>query len=44
MAYLFFTVPIHDPRDAEAELNGFLRSHRVLSVERRWIESALNSC
>ena len=44
MGYRFFTVPIHDPRDAEAELNGFLRSHRVLSVERKWIESSLNSC
>jgi hypothetical protein len=43
MAYRIFTVPIHDPGPAEAELNGFLRSHRVLAVERKWVESALNS-
>ena len=30
MAYRFFTVPIQDPRQAKAELNAFLRSHRVL--------------
>jgi superfamily II DNA helicase RecQ len=39
MAYRFLMVPVHDPRAAEAELNEFLRSHRVLSVERRLIES-----
>ena len=44
MAYRFFTVPVHDPRGAEGELNGFLRGHRVLAVDRRWIEAGLNSC
>jgi len=44
MAYRFFTIPIQDPRQAEAELNGFLRSHRVLSVERKWIEGGMSSC
>jgi superfamily II DNA helicase RecQ len=44
MAYRIFTVPIHDSGDSVTELNGFLRSHRVLSVERKLIESGLNSC
>jgi superfamily II DNA helicase RecQ len=43
MAYRIFTIPIHEPGAAEAELNGFLRSHRVLAVERKCVESALNS-
>jgi superfamily II DNA helicase RecQ len=43
MAYRIFTIPIHDPGPGEAELNGFLGSHRVLGVERKWVESALNS-
>jgi hypothetical protein len=38
MAFKFFTVPIQDDGTAAAELNGFLRSHRVLSVDRRWVE------
>jgi superfamily II DNA helicase RecQ len=42
MAYRFFTVPIHDPR--ESELNAFLRSHRVLSVKRKWIDGGKSSC
>jgi hypothetical protein len=44
MAYRFFTIPIQDPGEAEAELNGFLHSHRVLSVERKWIEGGMSSC
>jgi superfamily II DNA helicase RecQ len=44
MAYKFITVPVHDPRVAEAELNAFLRGHRVLAVERKWVESGMNSC
>jgi superfamily II DNA helicase RecQ len=44
MAYKFITVPVHDPRAGEEELNAFLRSHRVLAVERKWIESGPNSC
>jgi hypothetical protein len=38
LAFRFFTVPIQDSGQAESELNGFLRSHRVLSVGRRWVE------
>ena len=33
MAYRVFTLPVHDPGAAETELNGFLASHRVLSVD-----------
>ncbi len=38
MAYKFFTVPVNDSGLAEADLNTFLRSKRVLSVDRRWVE------
>jgi hypothetical protein len=38
MAFRFFTVPIQNAEQAEAELNGFLRSHKVLSIDRRWVE------
>jgi hypothetical protein len=43
MPFKFFIVPIHDAGQAEAELNGFLRSHRVLSVDRRWVEQGSSS-
>lgn len=44
MAFHFFTVPIHDPNAAAAaELNGFLRSHKVLSIDRRWVEQGAAS-
>ena len=43
MAFKFFTVPIQDSGSAEAEINGFLRSHRVLSVDRRWVEQGPSS-
>jgi hypothetical protein len=36
MAYRVFTLPVHDPGAGETELNGFLASHRVLSVDRRF--------
>ncbi len=38
MAFRVFTIPISYPDLAEAELNSFLRSHRVLSIERRWVD------
>ena len=44
MAYKFFTMPMHDPRDAVGDLNGFLGTHRVLAVDRKWIEAGVNSC
>jgi hypothetical protein len=38
MAFVFFTVPIQDSGRAQEELNAFLRSHKSLSVDRRWVE------
>lgn len=43
MAYRFFVVPIQDSDDGERELNGFLRSHKVLTVDRRWVEQGSSS-
>jgi superfamily II DNA helicase RecQ len=43
MAYKFFTVPIHDSGGAESEMNTFLRSHRVLCVDRRWVDQGATS-
>src|SRR4051812_45444895 len=43
MAYRFFTVPIRSAEAAQAELNGFLRGHRVLAVDRRWIDRGEDS-
>jgi hypothetical protein len=43
MAYRVFTLPVHSPGAAETELNGFLASHRVLSVDRRFVEEGERS-
>jgi superfamily II DNA helicase RecQ len=43
MAFRFFTVPIQNAEQAEAELNGFLRRHKVLSIDRRWVEQGSTS-
>ena len=43
MAYRFFTIAIRAPEAAQAELNGFLRNHRVLVVGRRWVDQGENS-
>jgi superfamily II DNA helicase RecQ len=43
MAYRFFVIPIRDEGPAAAELNGFLRSHRVLAVDRRWVDQGAAS-
>ena len=43
MALKFFTVPINDDGRAEAALNGFVRSHRVLTVDRRWVDLGASS-
>ncbi len=43
MAFKFLTVPIQDTSGAAGELNGFLSSHRVLSVDRRWVEQGASS-
>jgi len=41
--YRFFYVPVHFSEWAEEELNAFLHSHRVLRVERRFVEAGENS-
>jgi len=43
MGFRFFTVPIQDSGQASAELNTFLQSHKVLSVDRRWVEQGSSS-
>jgi len=43
MAFGFFTVPIQDGGRAQEELNAFLRGHKVLSVDRRWVEQGAAS-
>jgi RNA-directed DNA polymerase len=43
MAFKFYTVPIQNSEQAEEELNAFLRSHRVLSVDRRWVDQGATS-
>src|SRR4051812_27975392 len=43
MAFRFFTVPIQDSGGAQEELNAFLRSHKILSVDRRWVEQGASS-
>jgi hypothetical protein len=43
MAYRFFRVPVRDSGAAEEEVNRFLRGHRVLSVDRRWVDLGTES-
>ena len=43
MACRFFTVPAHASDKAQEELNRFLSSHRVLAVDRRWVDQGENS-
>jgi superfamily II DNA helicase RecQ len=43
MAFRFFVVPIQDGGEAESELNAFLNAHRVLNVDRRWVEQGSQS-
>ena len=43
MALRVFTVPIHDDGTVIEELNAFLRSHKVLTVDRRWVEQGASS-
>jgi superfamily II DNA helicase RecQ len=41
--YRFFVIPVRNHGVAEEELNRFLRSHRVLSVDRRWVDQGSES-
>jgi superfamily II DNA helicase RecQ len=43
MAFKIFTVPINDNGQTEAELNAFLRGHKVLAVDRRWVDQGASS-
>ena len=43
MSLKFFVIPIQQIESAEGELNQFLSSHRVLSIEKRWVEAGTNS-
>lgn len=38
MPFRFFTVPIQNIAEAEAELNTFLGSYKVLAVDRQWVD------
>ena len=43
MPLKFFTVPISDDGRAEAALNGFIGSRRVITVDRRWVDLGASS-
>jgi len=43
MALRFFVVPVHDSASAEQELNHFVASHKVLSIDRELIDQGMNS-
>jgi superfamily II DNA helicase RecQ len=43
MAFRFFHVPVRDSGEAGEELNRFLRVHRALSVDRRWVDMGTES-
>ncbi len=43
MPYRIFVIPNRGDEAAEAELNAFLRSHRVMTVDRRWVEQGGDS-
>ena len=43
MGLRFFTVPVQDSAGPESELNGFLSSHKVLAIKRRWVDLGTNS-
>src|SRR5271166_2362659 len=41
--YRFFLIPVRQSGPAEEELNRFLRSHRVLNVDRPWVDEGSES-
>ena len=43
MPYQFFLIPVRDAGSAASELNAFLRNHRVLAVDRRWVDQGADS-
>ena len=44
MPFQFFVVSMTDTGEDSSVLNGFLSSHRVISVDRRWLDQGTNSC
>jgi superfamily II DNA helicase RecQ len=43
MPYKSFAIPVHYGDWAERAMNDFLRTHRVLAVDRRWVDQGENS-
>ena len=43
MGLRFFTIPVRDSEKPERELNGFLASHKVLSIDRQLVDVGMNS-
>lgn len=43
MPLRFFVVPAMSPQEAEEELNGFLARHRVVGIDRRWVDLGTSS-
>jgi superfamily II DNA helicase RecQ len=43
MQLKLFTIPIKNISEAEAEMNGFLRGHRVLAVKKEFVPDGENS-
>jgi len=43
MPFAFFTVPVRDSSTAAEDLNRFIASHRIVSVDRRWVDVGLDS-
>ena len=42
MQFRMFLVPVHYSDSATTELNAFLASHRVVQIERKWIEQGIS--
>lgn len=43
MQVKLFTIPMHDDGGAEEEINSFLRAHRVLTIDRHFVQDGVNS-
>ena len=43
MPFKFFVISVRDDGSSAEELNSFLQSHRVLSVDRKWVDQGLDS-
>jgi superfamily II DNA helicase RecQ len=43
VAQRFFVIPVQSSESAEADLNAFLASHKVLTIDRRWVDLGANS-